>query len=147
MAPSGTNSSCTHCRWRPRAFWSSCLTPLTWPLWAILPARCGRWRWRPWAPTAPIVGLLLNLFIGIALGANVVIAHAVGQGDEKTIHHAVHTAVIMAVAGGALVAVIGELGVGSLLRMLNVPGGRISSGVAVYPHLPAGVAGHSLIQF
>ena len=44
-----------------------------------------------------------------------------GQGDEKTIHHAVHTAVIMAVAGGALVAVIGELGVGSLLRMLNVP--------------------------
>lgn len=70
---------------------------------------------------SPIVGLLLNLFIGIALGANVVIAHAVGQGDEKTIHHAVHTAVIMAVAGGALVAVIGELGVGSLLRMLNVP--------------------------
>ena len=52
---------------------------------------------------SPIVGLLLNLFIGIALGANVVIAHAVGQGDEKTIHHAVHTAVIMAVAGGALV--------------------------------------------
>ncbi|WNV57349.1 MATE family efflux transporter [Oscillospiraceae bacterium NTUH-002-81] len=29
---------------------------------------------------SPIVGLLLNLFIGIALGANVVIAHAVGQG-------------------------------------------------------------------
>ena len=43
---------------------------------------------------SPIVGLLLNLFIGIALGANVVIAHAVGQGDEKTIHHAVHTAML-----------------------------------------------------
>ncbi len=67
---------------------------------------------------SPIVGLLLNLFIGIALGANVVIAHAVGQGDEKTIHHAVHTAVIMAVAGGALVAVI-EIGYTRLLLIFS----------------------------
>ena len=31
---------------------------------------------------SPIVGLILNLFIGISLGANVVIAHAVGEGRE-----------------------------------------------------------------
>lgn len=70
---------------------------------------------------SPIVGLLLNLFIGIALGANVVIAHAWARGMRKPFTTRYHTAVIMAVAGGALVAVIGELGVGSLLRMLNVP--------------------------
>lgn len=28
-----------------------------------------------------IIGLIVNLFIGIALGANVVIAHAIGHGD------------------------------------------------------------------
>lgn len=33
---------------------------------------------------SPIVGLLLNLFIGIALGANVIIANAIGQKDEAT---------------------------------------------------------------
>ena len=31
---------------------------------------------------SPIIGLLLNFFIGIALGANVVIANAIGKGDD-----------------------------------------------------------------
>ncbi len=70
---------------------------------------------------SPIVGLILNFFIGIALGANVVIANAVGRKDENAIHKAVHTAVIMAVAGGLLVTIIGELLIGNLLSMLNVP--------------------------
>ena len=70
---------------------------------------------------SPIVGLLLNFFIGIALGANVVIANAIGKNDERTIHKAVHTSVIMAVVGGLLVTVFGELFIGNLLQMLNVP--------------------------
>ena len=70
---------------------------------------------------SPIVGLLLNLFIGIALGANVVIANAIGRKDEGTIRRAVHTSVIAAVVGGLLVTVLGELLIGNLLAMLNVP--------------------------
>ena len=62
---------------------------------------------------SPIIGLILNLFIGIALGANVVIANAVGQKDDKTIRRAVHTSIIMAVVGGLLVAIVGELGIGA----------------------------------
>lgn len=68
-----------------------------------------------------IIGLILNFFIGIALGANVVIANAVGQKDENTIHKAVHTSVIMSIIGGLLVTVIGELFIGNLLQMLHVP--------------------------
>ena len=34
---------------------------------------------------SPIISLLVNLFVGIALGANVVIAHAIGQGDKNTV--------------------------------------------------------------
>ena len=70
---------------------------------------------------SPIVGLLLNFFIGIALGANVVIANAVGKGDKESIHKAVHTSIITAVAGGLLVTIFGELFIGKLLQMLNVP--------------------------
>lgn len=70
---------------------------------------------------SPIVGLLLNLFIGIALGANVVIATAIGRGDHKTVKKAVHTSIIMAVIGGVLVTILGELLIGYLLPMLNVP--------------------------
>lgn len=70
---------------------------------------------------SPIVGLLLHFFIGIALGANVVIAKAIGRQDENTIHKAVYTSLIMAVIGGLLVTIFGELFIGNLLQMLNVP--------------------------
>ena len=70
---------------------------------------------------SPIIGLIVNLFIGVALGTNVVIAHAVGEGDKESVHKAVHTSVLLALAGGAVVAVLGELAAAPLLGLLNVP--------------------------
>ena len=68
-----------------------------------------------------IIGLIVNLFIGIALGANVVIAHAIGHGDQDTVEKAVHTSVLVSLLGGAAVAGIGELLAAPLLGLLNVP--------------------------
>lgn len=69
----------------------------------------------------PIIGLIVNLFIGIALGANVVIAHAIGQGDKNTVKKAVHTSILVSLLGGVLVAALGELAAAALLRLLQVP--------------------------
>lgn len=52
---------------------------------------------------SPIIGLIVNLFIGIALGTNVVIAHAIGHGDKEAVTKAVHTSVLVSVLDGALV--------------------------------------------
>lgn len=68
-----------------------------------------------------IISLVVNLFIGIALGANVVIAHAIGEGDEHAVHKAVHTAIVTAVLVGVVAAVLGELAAAPLLSVLNVP--------------------------
>lgn len=68
-----------------------------------------------------IIGLIVNVFIGIALGANVVIANAVGRGDRDTVQKAVHTSVTVSVVGGVLVAILGELIAGPLLGALHVP--------------------------
>lgn len=70
---------------------------------------------------SPIIGLILNLFIGIALGTNVVIANAVGRDDKQTVQKAVHTSMVVSVIGGVLVAVIGEIIAEPLLTALNVP--------------------------
>lgn len=70
---------------------------------------------------SPIIGLILNLFIGIALGANVVIANAIGRDDKQTVQKAVHTSMVVSVIGGVLVAIIGELIAEPLLTVLNVP--------------------------
>ena len=68
-----------------------------------------------------IIGLIVNVFIGIALGANVVIANAVGRGDRDTVQKAVHTSVLVSVIGGVLVAILGELIAAPLLGALHVP--------------------------
>lgn len=70
---------------------------------------------------SPIIGLILNLFIGIALGANVVIANAIGRDDKQTVQKAVHSSMVVSVIGGVLVAIIGELIAEPLLTVLNVP--------------------------
>ena len=70
---------------------------------------------------SPIIGLIVNLFIGIALGANVVIAHAIGQDNKADVQKAVHTSVLVAVIGGVFVGLLGELAAAPLLGTLNVP--------------------------
>ena len=68
-----------------------------------------------------LIGLIVNLFIGIALGTNVVIANAIGHGNRQDVQKAVHTSVLFALIGGVLVALVGELLAAPVLGMLNVP--------------------------
>ena len=48
--------------------------------------------------------MIVNLFIGLSLGSNVVIANAIGRRDESAIEKTVHTSIVIAVLGGVLVA-------------------------------------------
>lgn len=70
---------------------------------------------------SPIIGVILNLFIGISLGTNVVIANAIGRKDRREVEQAVHTSVLAALAGGLFVTLLGELFIKNILSMLNVP--------------------------
>ena len=68
-----------------------------------------------------IIALIVNLFIGIALGANVIIANAIGRDDREAVQKAVHTSIVVAVLCGILVAAVGELIAAPLLSSLHVP--------------------------
>lgn len=70
---------------------------------------------------SPIIGLIINLFVGIALGCNVVIANAIGQENKERVSKAVHTSVIISVLGGVFIAVLGEIIASPLLKSLQVP--------------------------
>ena len=70
---------------------------------------------------SPVIGVILNLFIGISLGTNVIIANAIGRNDKKDVEQAVHTSVLAAFAGGLLVTLLGELFIKTILNMLHVP--------------------------
>lgn len=70
---------------------------------------------------SPIIGVILNLFIGISLGTNVVIANAIGRKDKKSVEQAVHTSILAAFIGGLIVTLLGEIFIGNILNLLNVP--------------------------
>ena len=68
-----------------------------------------------------IIGLIVQLFIGAALGANVVIAHAIGEENPAAVQKAVHTSIVVALIGGIAAALLGQLVATPLLGALNVP--------------------------
>lgn len=69
----------------------------------------------------PIIGLIVSLCIGLALGANVVVARFLGMRDEERAVKAVHTAFGFSVAFGVAATVIAEAATGWLLEMMEVP--------------------------
>lgn len=70
---------------------------------------------------SPVIGVILNLFIGLSLGTNVVIANAIGRKDRETVEQAVHTSVLAAFLGGLIITLLGEMCIGNLLTLLHVP--------------------------
>ena len=68
----------------------------------------------------PIMSFIINGFLGISLGTNVIIANAVGRKDDKTIRKAVHTSLVVAVICGFITALIGQLIAEPLLRAQNI---------------------------
>ncbi len=71
---------------------------------------------------APVIGLLVNLFVGISLGSNVIIARSIGQRNDENISKAVHTSVVVALLGGAFLAALSEFLAPEIVKMLDVPG-------------------------
>ncbi len=69
----------------------------------------------------PLINLLLNLFIGISVGANVVIANYIGRGEQKRIRNAVHTAMLVASISGIFLLFLGIFVARPLLTLMNTP--------------------------
>ncbi len=57
--------------------------------------------------TGSMINLILNIFMGISVGTNVVVARRLGAGEGEKVSRAVHTALIVSVAIGALDMVVG----------------------------------------
>lgn len=71
--------------------------------------------------TGSITALIVNLFIGLSVGAGVTVAHGVGSREEEVVHRTVHTAIPMALISGAVLTVLGILLSEKLLTMMGTP--------------------------
>ena len=68
-----------------------------------------------------LIGLMVTMFGGIAMGANVVIARSTGQANREGIRNAVHTSILIAFVGGMIMTIIGEMIARPLLHWMGVP--------------------------
>lgn len=69
--------------------------------------------------TGALTNLILNLFIGMSVGAGVTVAHGLGGRQHTSVHRTVHTALLLALVSGAILTIVGVLFSGKFLEMMD----------------------------
>lgn len=72
--------------------------------------------------TSSLVNLIVNLFIGLSVGAGVAVAQSLGAHNGLGATRTVHTAIPVAIIGGALVTVVGVFFSPTFLKWMGTPG-------------------------
>lgn len=70
---------------------------------------------------SPVINLLINLFVGISMGANVVIANHIGQNNHDGVRRAIATSGIVAVASGFALMLLGLCVARPILELMGTP--------------------------
>ena len=70
---------------------------------------------------AQILNLIIGFFVGVSSGATVIVSQYFGAHDDDGVHRAVHTAMALAVIGGAIMTVLGLVLAPTLLRWMDTP--------------------------
>lgn len=68
-----------------------------------------------------VISLLINLFVGLSMGANVVIAQYIGQQDTKKVKDVVHTVMMIAIISGVFLLFAGQFIARPILELMNSP--------------------------
>lgn len=71
--------------------------------------------------TSSLINMLTNIFIGLSVGTNVLIAHYYGAGQEKEVSDTVHTSVLLSVVCGIILTVMGVGLAKPLLELMGTP--------------------------
>ncbi len=69
----------------------------------------------------PVIGLLINMFIGLSVGVNVVIANYIGQRNSRGVRAAVSASAVLAIVSGVLMLAVSQLVARPILEALDTP--------------------------
>lgn len=79
--------------------------------------------------TGSFIALILNVFIGFSIGANVVVARGIGAGNKEKTQNAVHTSLIMALIFGTIGMLVGFLVSRPVLQWMGAEGNLLDLAV------------------
>lgn len=79
--------------------------------------------------TSSLINLLVNVFIGLSVGTNVLVARFYGADKEKDLSETVHTAVMTALVSGCILIVLGIALAKPALTLMDTPADVIEKSV------------------
>ena len=71
--------------------------------------------------TSSLINLMINLFIGLSAGANVLVARFYGGNQKKALKEAVHTSIAVSVIAGIALIFVGFFGSRPVLTLMGTP--------------------------
>ncbi|MCH5250744.1 MAG: MATE family efflux transporter [Lachnospiraceae bacterium] len=71
--------------------------------------------------TSSLINLLTNFFMGLSVGANVLVARYFGAKQQKDLTETVHTAMMLSICSGIILTVIGIIGAPLILARMQTP--------------------------
>lgn len=71
--------------------------------------------------TSSLINLLVNVFMGLSVGTNVLVAHYFGAKREEDLKKTIHTSISLSLICGVILAFIGAVLSGPLLRLMGTP--------------------------
>ena len=71
--------------------------------------------------TTSLINLLTNLFLGLSVGGNVMVAHFYGAKQDRDLEETVHTAILLSLFSGLLLTIVGCLGAKQILTWMDTP--------------------------
>lgn len=67
------------------------------------------------------INLMVNLFVGLSIGTNVIVARYIGKNEREKIHDAVHTSITLALISAVFLMIWGLSAARPLLTLMNTP--------------------------
>lgn len=97
--------------------------------------------------TGAITSLLVNLFMGLSVGASVTVAQHCGANRQEDISQSVHTAVTLAALGGIVIGFLGIILARPLLAAMDTPSDVLDQAVVYMAIYFAGMPANLLYNF
>ena len=69
----------------------------------------------------PLINLIVNVFIGVSIGTNVLVARHYGAGEYEEVHKTVHTSILTSIIFGIVLIFVGFILARPMLEMMGTP--------------------------
>lgn len=97
--------------------------------------------------TSSLINLLINVFIGMSVGTNVLVAHFFGADRKEELHQTVHTSIALSLISGVILGIVGFFLASPLLSLMGTPDDILPHAVIYMQIYFIGVPGMLLYNF